>query len=64
MNKKEATKLQNLLTWFEFNLELVFNQEDMKEIEKSKKDFHRNEIKALEKYISKIRTQSLKSNLL
>lgn len=62
MNKKEATKLQNLLTWFEFNLELVFNQEDMKEIEKSKKDFHRNEILALEKYISKIRSQSLKSN--
>lgn len=64
MNNKEKRSLQWLLNKHKDNLELSFTQEDFEEIKKSKKDFHRNEILALEKYISKIRSQSLKSNLL
>lgn len=41
-----------------------FSIEDLKEIKKNKKNFHKNEVLAVEKYIAKIRTQSLKSNKL
>ena len=64
MNNKEKRSLQWLLNKHKNNLELCLKLEDFEYIKKTKKDFDKNSVKAVEKYQNKIRTQNLKSNLL
>lgn len=62
MTKEEAENLSKLFKIFANNLEFCFNQDDLDYINKTKKDFDKNNMKAINKYQNKIRSQSLKSN--
>jgi hypothetical protein len=64
MNNIEKENLHRLFDKHKDNLELCLNYEDLEYIAKTKKDFDKNNLRAINKYRNKIKSQTLKCNLL